>query len=186
MNLFCAIAGLKVNPSNPAVVVFQPPHYKINEVVKRSLKLSFDGVPLPVVAEYRYLAMVFNNKKNFQHAANSLIMPGNKAMQALLTGCRKNILNIPNFVLRFIDILIKPVTSYGSQIWGVDCFLNSVKNGAAGALQNNKLEKIQLSFICCISGASKWAGHWVLLKEFNRYPLQVNWIIYSFFAFGIV
>ena len=75
LNLFCAIAGLQVNPSKSAVVVFQSPHYKINEVIKRSLKWSFDGVPLPVMTKYRYLEMVFNYKKIFQHAANSLIMP---------------------------------------------------------------------------------------------------------------
>ena len=116
LTFFCSIAGLKVYPSKSAVVVFQPPHYKMNNVVNRSLKWSFDGVPLPVVTEYRYLRMVFNNKNFFQHAGNSLIMPGNKAMHALPTGCRKNFLNIPKFLLRLFDILVKPVISCGSQI----------------------------------------------------------------------
>ena len=100
-------------------------------------------------------------------------------MHSLLAKCRKNSINVPSFMCRLFDVLVKPVLCQGAQVWGPDVFLQLQLKGIKSFLTND-VEKIQNNFFRSIGGIKKRVNPWITLREFRRYPLQVDWIRYAF------
>ena len=89
---------------------------EISQVVTKFLQI-------PTVTQAQYHSMVFHGTQGFQHAHKQLVTPGNIAMHSLLAKCRKISINVPNFMCRLFDVLVKPVLCQGAQVWGPDVFL---------------------------------------------------------------
>ena len=88
-------------------------------------------------------------------------------------------LNIAAGNPRLFDVLVTPVLCQGAQVWGPDVFLQLQLTGIKTFLTND-LEKIPNNFFRIIGGIKKRVNPWITLREFRRYPLQVDWIRYAF------
>jgi hypothetical protein len=71
-------------------------------------------------------------------------------MHALLTRCRKANLTQFDIKSRMFDVLVEPVLSYASHIWGPLSF-----NKLRAAPYSTKFEKVHTAFLRIMVGASK-------------------------------
>ena len=177
LSVFCDLFGFEVNVSKTAIVVFHGAHTQTKQ--KQDFSWSFKGSNILIAEEFRYLGMLLHQSKDFDYAIQGFVKDGRNAMHALLSHCSHKKLNIPRLLLSLFDSLVKPIVSHGSQIWGPDIFLKYVHKKSVDFLHCD-LEKIQLDFIRLMVGASQRAQKWILLKEFDRYPLHLNWLINAF------
>lgn len=76
------------------------------------------------------------------------------------------------------NALVRPVISYGCQIWGVNHLKLPVSelNGTSyhSILPNNSLESVQTDFLRFVASVGRVAPLWMLLNEFSAQPLQVH------------
>ena len=178
LSLFCKLFDLQVNCNKTIVVVFRGKHLRVPPHMK-TLQFTIDGKVIPQQSEFSYLGMKFHQTKDFDTTTNQLIIPGNRAMHSLLSNCRIHSINIPKFICQLFDVLVKPTVSYASQIWGPDVFLKLNRHGV-NSLSTHKLEKLHCNFLRLLGGTSRRVNNWIVLKEYGRYPLQVNWLMHAF------
>jgi hypothetical protein len=96
-------------------------------------------------------------------------------MHALLNRLRKWQHTSPDMMIRLYKVLVRPVLSYGCQVWAVNYMnLPSDENDSIFA-PSNCLEHIQRDFVRSILGVGKSVPYWCLLEECGLESLQVFW-----------
>ena len=80
------------------------------------------------------------------------------------------------FLCRMFDQLVKPVLSYGCQIWGPDIFHNKLDIDHVINRTSNPLEGVHIDFMRHLGGLPKSSPLWILYNEFQRTPLHFHWM----------
>ena len=89
---------------------------------KRTLSspLYFDGIRLQLVDNYKYLGFEIFFNGNLKHSAKALCDKSVKALFSLRSKLN-NFENIPiKIQIKLFDILIKPIATYGAEVWICD------------------------------------------------------------------
>ena len=87
-------------------------------------KFTFQDLPVDIVEKYKYLGIIFYFNGNLKHAADDLY---NKGLKAFFSLWRKfsNFSELPSDIsIKLYDALIKPIITYGSEVWIYDYKIN--------------------------------------------------------------
>jgi hypothetical protein len=112
--------------------------------------LLYRGCEVARQPQYNYLGVAFHETRGLAVAADALAAACIKAMHALLTRCRKTNLTQFDIKSRRFDVLVEPVLSYASHIWGPLSFKK-----LRAAPYSIKSEKVHTAFLRIMVGASK-------------------------------
>jgi hypothetical protein len=89
-------------------------------------------------------------------------MSGKKAIFALRRRCAKLRIFDPTLQCQLFDTLVKPVLSYGCEVW-------------LDHLAREQLEVVHRTFLKSLLGVSTTTSSYVVLAEFGRFPLEIFW-----------
>lgn len=171
LELFCEITGMEVNmrPSKTCVVVFRRPQVPL----PRSLAFSYGGRPLSIQNSYTYLGIILHATKGLQPAMAALAASGSNAMHATLTRFRKQRITQYDMKCRMFDVLVEPVMSYASHVWGPELLSRELFKPANQ--RNDAADKVHLAFLRAITGTGKRSRIDVLLRDLHRSPVLHHW-----------
>jgi len=162
---FCISSELEVNLAKTQIVV--------NEGGRRrttggppTTTWRLGGEPVSVVKQYKYLGLVFDNSQGFLKCMERLAGSGEKALHAMYARCQELQLDIPSLVCSLFDSLVRPVLSYGCEIWA--CLPGT-------AVLREKCEVVHRRFLKRCAGVAQATPSDVVYGEFGRPPLQVFW-----------
>ena len=127
--------------------------------------------PLQITESYRYLGLILQRKGKFNDCQKDLYNRGMKAMFKLIKSFRSENPDF-NTCMHLFDHLIKPIMTYGSEIWG-PLLLND-KNINFDKIIENHIEKCHQKFIRFAIGVNKRAPLFSLYGESGRYPLPLE------------
>jgi len=165
---YCHIWGLKVNTKKTKVMIFQV------RGKKPQVKITLNGDTLEVVAEYTYLGILFTTNGSFKSAIMTLKAKAAKAMfkiQSILHGLSKTCVKLS---LRLFDCLVRPILTYGCQVWGT-AFVKYVTDDAHATrgADGEPTEKLCSAFYKYTLGLNKYAPNTAVRGELGRYPMYV-------------
>lgn len=155
--------GLTVNIKKTKVVVFSPPRKHTKATAEA--QFVYKGETLKTVDSFRYLGVELHATHPMGHAAGPLAASGLKAMHAMRRRCAELGLTSPHIQTELFDALVRPVLSYGAEIWATQ-FL-------AGA--TNPCDSLQGSFLRGMLGVRQSTPTQVVLAETGRFPLVTFW-----------
>ncbi len=143
-----------MNVKKTKVVVFGS---KVN-----SSPLHYDGSIVEEVASFRYLGIKLHRSGSLKTAIEHLAVAGQRAVFALRRRCADLKINNPAIMCQLFDALVKPVLSYGYEMW--------VDKPAT-----KSLEAIHRSFLKSLLGVNDTTLSRIVLAEFGRFPLILFW-----------
>ena len=170
LDVFCRLFDMEVNmgPQKTCVVVFR----RARARVPAGFRLLFRGQEVTVQMEYTYLGVRAHATRGFAGAADALAASGCKAMHALLTQCRRSNLTQVDIKTRMFDVLVEPVISYASHIWGPQQFHKHLTTNPF----DFKAEKVHTSYLRIMCGASKGTSLDVMYRDMYRWPMVYHWV----------
>lgn len=77
----------------------------------------------------------------------------------------------PILAMELFDSYVRPVLSYGAEVWGPQLILHALRGKAADAC-----ERIHLEFLRRLTGVAESCPTLTLLAETGRLPLAVQWV----------
>ncbi len=89
-------------------------------------------------------------------------MSGKKAVFALRRRCAELHIFDPTLQCQLFDALVKPVLSYGCEVW-------------SDHMACERLEVLHRAFLKLSLGVSTTTSSYVVLVEFGRFPLEIFW-----------
>ena len=175
LHLFCRLFGMRVNIKKTKIILFTPMGQALSRELAGKVWL-YDGLPVNIVEEEKYLGMIFNGHEGPLHAASKRAKAGSGAMHGMLAKCLETRLSRPDIVCSLFDKLVVPVLSYGCQVWGPYMASRWIKDPLN---KQNDPEKVHCDFLRQVSGMPKFAHKASLYKEMGREPLMLQWLILS-------
>jgi len=154
LSAFYKERDLNVNVKKTKVVVFGS---RVN-----SSPLHYDGSVVEEVASFRYLGIELHRSGSLKTAVEHLATVGQSAIFALKRHCADLKINDPAIVCQLFDALVKPILSYGCEMW-VD------------EPPTKSLEAIHRSFLKSLLGVNNTTPSRIVLAEFGRFPLILFW-----------
>ncbi len=127
-----------------------------------SSPLHYDGSPVEEVASFRYLGIELHRSGSLKTVVEHLATTGQRAVFALRRRCANLKINDPAIVCQLFDALVKPVLSYGCELWVDEPATKS-------------LEAIHKSFLKSLLNVNDTTPSWIVLAEFGRFPLILFW-----------
>lgn len=125
--------------------------------VRNYPEFTYNGSPLEVVSDFRYLGIDFNYNGKFNKCKKHLFNQAQKAMFSLLRKSKN--LGLPIDVqLHLFDHMVVPILLYGSEIWGFE--------------NNDIIEKLHLRFCRILLNVSNKSPKCMVYGELGRMPLQ--------------
>jgi hypothetical protein len=173
LELFCALFGMKVNVAKTKFVIFRKGGRPLPDSIRETV-WYYKGQPIKVVDEEKYLGFMLHGNKGPCHTAGHRAQCGSKASHGMLHKCIEVGIYRPDIVCSLFDKLVRPVLSYGAQIWGPYMFEKWWKEPLA---RENEPERVHTDFLRQISGMPKHVHKASLYREFGRKPLMVQWLV---------
>jgi hypothetical protein len=128
---FCLANALTVNIKKSEVVVF-------NKKVTDKYTFKYNGHDLEIRDEFIYLGILFQADNDAKAAGEHRFEKGRRARFAVSRRCSEMGIENVRVQYRLFDSLVKPVLSYGSEVWGPGFMTKACCT---------KLNGVQLSFI---------------------------------------
>ena len=153
--------SLYINESKTKVMVFNPNEKKLNRY-----SFQVDTTLIENVTRYKYLGLTLSASGSYTIAKQELKKVALKAFYSL----RKNMgtsfrRHIP-LTLQLFNTLIKPILTYGSEIWG----FNTTKYNEL----RDPIEQVHMKFCKQILGVSKRAVNKACRGEIGSFPVIVE------------
>lgn len=108
---YCSNWKLKVNVNKFKVVIFTKGR------IAKNIDFVFNGEPLEIVNEYKYLGIIFSRYGSFINTKKYLAGKATKAIYGVLKKTRMFNLSI-DCQLDLFDKIVVPILLYGSEVWG--------------------------------------------------------------------
>ena len=140
-------------------------------------KFTFQDIRIDIVEKYKYLGIIFYFNGNLKHAADDLYNKGLKAFFSL----RKKFSNfseVPfNISMKLFDTLIKPIITYGSEVWISDYKINLT------SIDQLPIEKLQHKMLKQVLGVNRYTSNLAVRMECCRFPIIIFCIslMYKYF-----
>ena len=113
LDFYCSKWGIKVNVRKTKIVFF-----KKGPFVNNSGVWTYKNEVLEVVPFFKYLGLNFSANGSFAHHFKESVKSAKKALYFLKNNLNKNPEIIPKMQLEFFDSTVKPISFYGSEVWG--------------------------------------------------------------------
>ena len=122
-------------------------------------KFNYNGLPLEVVTDHRYLSIDFNYNGKFKKCKKHHFDQAQRAMYSLLKKSKNLCLPI-DVQLYLFDHMIAPILLHGSWVWGCE--------------NNNIVERLLLKFCRMLLGVNNNISKCMVYGESGRATLQAN------------
>jgi len=155
LQAFCYERQLTVNVKKTKVVVFE---------TRKSMCQAFqyEGETIEQLNSFKYLSVELHGTKGMQAVIQRLAMSGKKAIFALRRRCAELCISDPALQCQLFDALVKPVLSYGCEVW-------------SDHIAHEQLEVVHRALLKSLLGVSTTTSSYVVLAEFGRFPLAIFW-----------
>ena len=169
LQTYCDAKHLTVNSAKTQVVILRPGGGNSARLAAGE-SFTYAGEALKVVNSCKYLGLTFTQlgkTRGFANCADTLALAGRKAFFAMrrrafeLGAC-----SVEQQCMLF-DTLVKPVLSYGCEIWGVDLLTQAGGSSAT--------ERVHSLFCRRVQGLPRQVPSAVSLAELGRTPLHLFW-----------
>ena len=138
------------------------------------MQVYYRGQLIKVVESITYVGLNFTGNRNCLPSVEHLIVAAERTRFAVQNRLRNISCLSPELKIRLGNLLIRPVASFGCQIWGVN-FLDLGKG-----VDGNELERTHLNYLRHILGVGKNIAGDILRYEAACPPYHVHWIILIF------
>ena len=168
LQTYCDAKKLTVNAAKTEVMIFRPGGGTAAKVAAGE-SFSYAGRPLDVVRSTKYLGLTFSQlskRLGFSRSADKLATAGKGAMFSMRRRARELGVCLPEQQSMLFDIFVKPVLSYGCEVWGVDLLSRA----------DCSSERVHRWFCRRIQGLPKQVSSAVSLAELGRWPLRLFWV----------
>ena len=153
LEVYCKNNGLYINTTKTKVVIFSRGKIRILP------GFTFNGEPLEVVWDYKYLGIVFNFNNKFTVAKKSQCTIANKAMFGLIRKCKRLALPL-DIQLDLFEKCIVPILLYGCEVWSHENL--------------DICERMQLRFFKIILNLRKTTPTCMVLGELGIFPVSLD------------
>ncbi len=167
LSSYCNKWYLKVNESKSKIMICS----KSKLMSETSFK--YNGKILEKVSLYKYLGIMISDNTCLRAAHDSLMQKGIKAYYAMSNLLyAANITNVKNYLMLF-DALVRPILTYGCEIWGVD-LLQKKKPSKFLSGQHHMLgcEKVEIKLYKFILGVPTGTSNIGVRTELLRFPIR--------------
>ncbi len=123
---------------------------------------QYEGEAIEQLNSFKYLGVELHGTKGMQAAIQRLAMSGKKAVFALRRRCAELRIFDPALQCQMFDALVKPVLSYGCEVW-------------SDHMAREQLEVVHRAFLKSLLGVSTTTSSYVVLAEFGKFPLEIFW-----------
>lgn len=170
LQTYCDAKKLTVNIAKTQVMILRPGGGGGNGRLAAGEAFTYAARPLEVASSTKYLGLTFSQlskQRGFAGCADVLARAGRQAMFAMrrraweLGAC-----SIEQQCSLF-DVFVKPVLSYGCEVWGVDLLLRA---------DCSSLERVHRWFCRRLQGLPQQVSSAVALAELGRQPLHLFWV----------
>jgi len=110
LEVYCKKWQLKINPVKTKIIIFNKNKYE-------DISFQIDGQELEKVRTYNYLGIKVSSTGRFTQTMKELTNKAKRAYFAMKSKFSDFKIN-PKLFLKMFDILIKPISLYGCDIWG--------------------------------------------------------------------
>lgn len=167
LSRFCKACCMNVNTTKSEIVCFNR-----SCAAQRLPRWVFNGVELPVVAEFRYLGVKFGN--NGDHGGVSMaqahqMVASKNALGAMWNRCYALRIHNVATLCYLYDALVRPVASYGCEVWGPEYIQRD-------NLGKGEHESMHYMFMRQALKVRATTSHAVMLAELGREPMSYFWV----------
>lgn len=161
---FSKLNGLTVNIKKSEVVVLNKKYCR-----HENIHLVYDNLVLEVKSFFIYLGMMFDEYDGMKKAGRRGMNKGRAALFAMMR--RTYELEMNNVYIRchLFDSLVKPILSYGCEVWGPYMFAKGDSLTLSGL--STELEFLHKGFLRQCLGVRKSVPDLALMSELQRKPL---------------
>ena len=164
---YCAKSGLTVNTKKTKVCIYAA------AAPRTAPEFEFDGETVERVPTFRYLGVQLHATHAFCSAASARAAAGKQAAGLLRRRMGEcGLSDCPTVALELFDTYVRPVMSYGAEVWAPQLVLQALKGGKGGA---DACERVHLDFLRRLLGVRDTASSLLVLSETGRLPLAVQW-----------
>ena len=165
---FCTANCMRVNETKTHVVVFN------SAFATGAPTFMYQGRQLHIKPSYVYLGLKFVDGEACKHTLASAVAKARKVMHAMFARCYRWGLHNLNAQGHLFDTLVKPVLSFGCEVWGPDwvapmCTKGSFCTGLAET-------QVHFPFMRQSMGVRKSTSTAVMMEELHRDPLAFHWL----------
>ncbi|KAI3427296.1 hypothetical protein D9Q98_007227 [Chlorella vulgaris] len=167
---YCNAKKLTVNAKKTQVMIMRPGGGSGNGKLAAGEFFEYAGLPLEVASSTKYLGLTFSQlskQHGFASCADVLAKAGRQAMFAMRRRAWELGACLVEQQCMLFDVFVKPVLSYGCELWGVDVLLRP---------DCSSVERVHRWFCRRVQGLPKQVTAAISLAELGRQPLQSFWI----------
>ena len=132
---------------------------------KENVEFLFGDDRLKISETYSYLGVQFTKKGSFQKAVNFLKEKASKAMYLLKSSLYTGITFQPDLPLKIFDSTVRPILTYGCEIWCIEYFNLFLKPHTT---DKTPFEHINNKFCKSIMGLPRQASNFGVKAELGR------------------
>ncbi len=166
---YCDAKKLTVNTAKTQVMILRPGGGNASRLAAGD-SFSYAGQPLEVVSSTKYLGLTFaqlSKQRGFAGCADVLAKAGQRAMFAMRRRAWELGVSSVEQQCMLFDVFVKPVLSYGCEVWAVDLLLRS---------DCSSVERVHRWFCRRVQGLPRQVSSAVALAELGRQPLHIFWL----------
>ncbi|KAI3432919.1 hypothetical protein D9Q98_010495 [Chlorella vulgaris] len=159
-----------LNAKKTQVMIMRPGGGSGNGKLAAGESFEYAGLPLEVASSTKYLGLTFSQlskQHGFASCADVLAKAGRQAMFAMRRRAWELGACLVEQQCMLFDVFVKPVLSYGCELWGVDVLLRP---------DCSSVERVHRWFCRRVQGLPKQVTAAISLAELGRQPLQSFWI----------
>ena len=167
---YCKKWKLEVNLNKTKIMQFNGNGHKCKD------KFYLDNVLLENVQSYKYLGVLVCASGSFSLARHQILSKTKKVLFKL-KGCLRNADMKPSLGLKLFDQLIKPICTYGSEIWCSDIVPKTNKRKEwfiEEIFYEQPIEHANVSFCKFLLGVNKKSGNMACRSELGRSPIATS------------
>jgi hypothetical protein len=123
---------------------------------------------------YTYLGVRVHATRGLRDAPAALASSGGRAMHAMMGRLRGSSLTQFNIRTRMFDVLVEPVVSYASHVWGPNLFADAIRKGDHCS---SEADRTHLYFLRMLTGVGPKVCNTVLLRDTHRSPIMHHWVV---------
>ena len=162
---YCDTWGLTVNTAKTKVVVYAA-------TAPRSVDgFQYQGTAVERVPAFKYLGVQLHSSHAFCSAGAARAVAGEQAVHILRRRMAQCGLHFqPELAMSLFDVFVRPVMSYGVEVWGPQLVVAALSGRAPDAC-----EKVHLAFLRRLLGVRDTCCALTVQAETGRLPIAVTW-----------
>jgi hypothetical protein len=168
---------MEVNVAKTEIVVFR----RADQLMSPHWHWQYNGAPVQVSPEFRYLGIIFHETEGVQGAIQSLVTSARRAMWGMMSRFRVVRMTDISMKLNMFSSLVLPIMEYCGEVWGPSLLASSKE---LSHLWDNPLQGVQTLFLRQLGKLRKSVPTSILHRELCRDPVAKGWVRASLALWG--